>query len=165
MSFFERPIITGEWHTGIDTFSFKAFKKNDKEVEIKIFKKRAFFVDRDLEMPIMMNNNEFYNNFVSILNTDQPLILKGNAMAGKWLCDPKDKANVLRSMPAEGEMAELQIAGGKRHKRSKSHKRSDKRSDKKRSGHKRSGHKRSDKKRSDKKRSDKKRSGHKSRRH
>jgi hypothetical protein len=160
MSFFERPIITGEWHTGIDTFSFKAFKKNDKEVEIKIFKKRAFFVDRDLEMPIMMNNNEFYNNFVSILNTDQPLILKGNAMTGKWSCDPEDKANVLRSMPAEGEMEELQSAGGKRHKRS-GHKRS---------GHKRSGHKRSDKrrkshKRSDKKRSGKKRSGHKSRRH
>ena len=150
MSFFERPIITGEWHTGIDTFSFKAFKKNDKEFEIKIFKKRAFFVDRDLEMPIMMNNNEFYNNFVSILNTDQPLILKGNAMTGKWLCDPKDKANVLRSMPAEGEMEELQSAGGKRHKRS-GHKRSDKRS----KSH----------KRSDKKRSDKKRSGHKSRRH
>lgn len=125
MSFFERPIITGEWHTSIDTFGFKAFKKNDKEVEIKIFKKRAF-VDRDLEMPIMMNNNEFYNNFVSILNTDQPLILKGNAITGKWSCDSKDKANVFRNMPAEGEMAELHIAGGKRHKRSKSHKRSDK---------------------------------------
>jgi hypothetical protein len=91
-----------------------------------------------------MNNNEFYNNFVRILNTDQPLILKGNEKTGEWSCDPKDKANVLRSMPAEGEMAELQIAGGKRHKRS--------------------GHKRSGKKRSGKKRSSKKRSG-KSRRH
>lgn len=149
MSFFKRPIITGEWHTGIDTFGFKAFKKNDKEVEIKIFKKRAFFVDRDLEMPIMMNNNEFYNNFVSILNTDQPLILKGNAMTGKWSCDPEDKANVLRSMPEEGEMEKLQSAGGKRHKRSKIHKR--------RKSHKRSG--------KSHKRSDKKRSGHKSRRH
>jgi len=67
-------------------------------------------------------------------------------MTGKWSCDPEDKANVLRSMPAEGEMEELQSAGGKRHKRS---------------GHKRSGHKRSGHKR----RKSHKRSGHKSRRH
>ena len=123
MSFFKRPIITGDWHTGIDTFGFKAFKKNDKEVEIKIFKKRTFLDDEVAN--ITMSNNRFYNNFVRILNTDEPMILEGNAMTGKWSCDPEDKANVLRSMPAEGEMEELQSAGGKRHKRS-GHKRSDK---------------------------------------
>jgi len=144
MSFFKRPIITGDWHTGIDTFGFKAFKKNDNEVEIKIFKKRTFLDDEVAN--ITMSNNRFYNNFVRILNTDEPMILEGNAMTGKWSCDPKDKANVLRSMPAEGEMEELQSAGGKRHKRS---------------GHKRSGHKRSGHKR----RKSHKRSGHKSRRH
>jgi hypothetical protein len=150
MSFFKRPIITGDWHTNTDigTLGFKAFQKPNNTVEIKIYRKRVF-VDDDLNTSISMNNNEFYNNFVSILNTDQPLILKGNAKTGKWSCDPEDKANVLRSMPAEGEMEEHQSAGGKHrhHKKRKSHKRS---------GKKRSGHKRS---------KSHKRSGHKSRRH
>ena len=144
MSFFQRPIIKGEWHTGIDTFVFKAFQKNDKEVEIKIYKKRTFLDDEFAS--ITMNNNGFYNNFVRILNTDEPMILEGKEKHGKWTCDKADKERVLASMPKNSEMEPLVSSGGKRHKRS---------------GHKRSGHK---KRKSQKKRKSHKRSG-KSRRH
>ena len=139
MSFFQGPIIKGEWHTNIDTFVFKAFQKNDKEVEIKIYKKRTFLDDEVAN--ITMNNNGFYNNFVRILNTDEPMILEGKEKHGEWTCDKADKERVLASMPKNSEMAEFKSEGGnkrsgkkrKSQTKCKSHKRS----------HKRSGHKKS----------------------
>ena len=132
MSFFQRPIITGNWGTPIDVdgFVFKAFQKNDKEVEIKIYKKRLL-IDSDIDN-ITTTNHDFYNIFVPNLNVNKtPLVLHVNTVThikgpilgpmyaskeipGNWSCDPADKANVLASMPATSEIN----SGGKRHKRS-----------------------------------------------
>jgi hypothetical protein len=108
MSFFERPIITGHWHIpAADNFVFKAFKKNDKEVEIRIYREGAL---RDIEIEsssFVMSYNCFYNNFVRILNMSKSFINDaGKEIYGTWTCLPKDKVKVLASMPATSEMAE-----------------------------------------------------------
>jgi len=131
MSFFQRPIITGNWVTPIDGFVFKAFQKNDTEVEIKIYKKRIL-INSDIDKNITTTNHDFYNIFVPNLNVNKhPLVLHVNTgthikgpilgqmytykeIPGNWLCDPADKANVLANMPITSEIN----SGGKRHKRS-----------------------------------------------
>ena len=153
MPFFQTPIIKGDWGTPIDTFSFKAFQKNDEEVEIKMYKKRAL-IDDEI-MSVTTTNNDFYNVFVPNLNVNETplnlLVLKkdptprytSEVIRGNWSCNPADKAKVLASMPATIKMTEYNNSGGKRHKRS-----SKKRSDKKRKSQKKHGsHKKSHRRR------------------
>ena len=161
MSFFKRPIITGEWHTGIDTFVFKAFQKNDRQVIINIYKKRWInALSTHVIADMTISTSDFYNKFVPNLNAvetvevhirrdvttyDDNAIIKqspqynNTTLLGKWTCDEADKRRVLANMPENIETAEVVSEGG------------NKRSGKKRSGKKRSGKKRKSHKRGHKK--------------
>ena len=163
MSFFQRPIITGKWVASPEDsqrsqdeaqftpsvflppeYTFKAFQKKDnKNVEIKFYKKGTFF-DDEVKFPnIVIKTDEFYRLFVPHLNhtTGDPLrihpfFLRNNdykevTFYGTWTCDKADKERVLASMPTV-EMVELKSEGGKRHKRSGHKKR---KSQKKRKSH------------------------------
>lgn len=161
MSFFQRPIITGNWEPNADPYNyanwiFKAFQKNDEQVEIKIYKKRlntAFSTHVISEMTI--SNSDFYNIFVPNLNAVETVRLpirrdttnyiknpvieqlptyKDAFLYGKWTCDEADKQRVMANQPTN-QLSQALLSdfhGGKRHKRSgkkrKSHKRGHKKS-------------------------------------
>jgi hypothetical protein len=123
---------------------FKAFQKNDKQVQIKIYNNRfnsPLFSTRELaEMTI--SNNDFYTIFVPNLNAgetelkyrrdttryiENPVIKQSPeyvvaTLYGKWTCDEADKQRVMANIPANpNPMRQALLSdvhGGKRHKRS-----------------------------------------------
>jgi len=170
MSFFQRPIITGNWEPNTYTYAnwiFKAFQKNDEQVQIKIYKKRwnpVFSTRVIAEMTI--SNNDFYTKFVPNLNAvetgelpirrdttnyiENPVIeqlpkYENALLYGKWTCDEADKQRVLANMPANPLSQALlsDFHGGKRHKRSGKKRKSQTKCKSHKRGHKRSGHKKS----------------------